>query len=73
MNGHVGIQIKICFRFFDDKPNLECGTVFIRFYIIPSTKSIDVTCTIIKALQENKPSIDLKKCTNQTYDVVSNM
>lgn len=29
------------------KPNLEYGTVFISFYMLPSTKSIDATRAII--------------------------
>ena len=55
------------------KSNLEYGTVFMGFHIIPSTKAIQVTSAIIKALKEDEPSIDLKKCTAQTYDGAANM
>ena len=55
------------------KSNLQHDTGFIGFYIIPSTKSIDVTSAVIKALHEEEPSIGLKKCTAQSYDGASNM
>ena len=48
--------------------NLQCGTIFLGFSIIPNTRAESVTSAIVNAIQRDEPHIDLNKFTAQTYD-----
>ena len=63
------VSVSLCYV----KQDLTYGTVFIRFFVIPNTKAVEVTRAIIKALSVEEPKVDLSKGTAQTYDGAKNM